>query len=82
MNARIHNNEQPADKHPYEAKPKRIQGTLIGVYAPTAVGKLTHPGTATHSHLIFEDPENTVDLTGHLEQVGIVRNAVLKLPKR
>lgn len=82
VHARMHNKKLPADRRPYEAEPKRIQGTLIGVYATNAVGRLTHPGTSTHPHLIFKDTESGVDLTGHLEKVGIVKGAVLKLPQQ
>ena len=82
VHARIHNKELPADRRPYEAESERIRGTVVGVYATNAVGRLTHPGTSTHAHLIFEDSENGIELTGHLEKVGIVRDAVLKLPKR
>lgn len=53
-----------------------------GVYASDAVGELTHPATSTHVHLIFEDDASGKEATGHVEQVGPAKGAVLKLPAR
>ena len=82
VHARIHKTELPPERHPYEAEPERIQGAVVGIYATNSVGKLTHPATSTHAHLIFRDAERGVELTGHLEKMGIVKDAVLKLPKQ
>lgn len=81
VHARIHNREIPKENRPYEREFPKIRGTVIGVYAQDTVGKLTHPSTSTHCHLIFEDPDTGVKLTGHLERVGIQKQGTLKLPK-
>jgi len=82
VHARIHNVELPADQRPCEREFDRIQGTVVGVYAKDAVGKLTHPATSTHAHLLYRDETTGEELTGHLERVGVVKNALLKLPQR
>ncbi|MCA9070133.1 MAG: acetolactate decarboxylase [Planctomycetaceae bacterium] len=82
IHARIHKQELPVDRQPYEAEFARVRGTVIGIYAKDAVGKLTHPSTSAHAHLIFKDDVSGAELTGHLEQVGIRTDAVLNLPKR
>lgn len=52
------------------------------LFAEDAVGKLTHPATKTHGHILYRDPIFGQRVTGHLEAVGIRQGAVLKIPKR
>lgn len=51
---------------------------VVGVYAADSVGDLTHPGTAIHAHVLFEEEDATV--TGHVERLAVAEGAVLKLP--
>ena len=68
------------DHRPYEFNATRIKGTIVGIYAEDSVGKLTHPATQQHAHLIYTDPSSGERITGHLESYGIRPGAVLKLP--
>lgn len=80
IHARIMNKTLSKEEQPFESQFARTQGTIVGVYARDAVGKLTHPATSTHVHLLFADPETNAKVTGHVEQVGIGEGAVLRLP--
>jgi hypothetical protein len=80
VHARMQKLETPPDRHPYELNATRLRGTVVGVYAPDAVGKLTHPDTSTHAHLIFTDPKTGKRVTGHLERAGISGGATVKVP--
>ncbi|MEZ6061883.1 MAG: hypothetical protein R3C19_16180 [Planctomycetaceae bacterium] len=53
-----------------------------GIYAADSVGKLTHPATSTHTHVIYTDPKTGIRVTGHVEQIGLAKGAVLKIPAR
>lgn len=68
------------DKQPCEFAEDAIKGTVVGVYAADSVGKLTHPATSTHTHLIYSDSNETMRLTAHIEKVGIAKGSVLKFP--
>jgi len=81
VHARVKNLEIAADRRPYEHEWDRLRGTVVGVYAPDAVGKLTHPATRTHAHLIYADEASGLRVTGHLERVGIAEGATLKVPR-
>lgn len=81
VHARMKNLTLDKDERPYELEAERLTGTLVGVYASDAVGKLTHPATSTHVHLVYEDRETGQIVTGHLERVGLAVGAVVKLPK-
>jgi len=81
LHARMKKIDLAADKHPFEAEFNEIKGTIVGVFAKDAVGKLTHPATSTHTHLVFTDPASQAKATGHVEQVGIGKGSVLRLPK-
>ena len=39
------------------------------------------PATSTHMHLVFTDAQSQKPVTAHLEQVGLLKDAVLRLPK-
>lgn len=80
MHARLRNKPLAENQKPFESEFKQVSGKLIGVFARDAVGKLTHPATSVHAHLIFESEAGDL-LTGHLEQVGLSSGAILKLPK-
>ncbi len=81
VHARMKNLRLDPRDRPYELEAERMTGTLVGVYAADAVGKLTHPATSTHVHLIYEDRDTGQIITGHLERVGLAAGAVLKLAK-
>ena len=81
VHARIKNTELAQSERPFELETERLTGALVGVYAADAVGRLTHPATSTHTHLIYEDHETGERVTGHLERVGLAPGAVLRLPK-
>jgi len=74
--------ELTADARPFVDEVARLQGTIVGMYAEDAAGRLTHPGTRIHAHVIFVDPESGEAVTAHLERVGATAGAVLKLPER
>lgn len=80
MHARMKQIDIDEEQQPFEQDAETLAGTLVGVYAPDAVGKLTHPATRVHTHLVYNDPDTGARVTGHLEQVGLASGAVLKLP--
>jgi hypothetical protein len=47
MHARLKKITLSKEQRPFEAELERVSGTLVGVYAKDAVGKLTHPATST-----------------------------------
>jgi hypothetical protein len=65
---------------PFVLQAETMNGALIGVHAADAVGKLTHPATSTHAHLVYVDEETGERVTGHIERIGLAKDAVLKLP--
>jgi alpha-acetolactate decarboxylase len=81
MRARMKKEAIPDDQKPFEFETKTVNATVIGVYAQDSVGKLTHPDTAQHAHLIYYDPASEQRVTGHLETYGVQAGATLKLPK-
>lgn len=80
VHARMKQLEIEKQSQPFELKAMAVDGTLVGVYATDSVGKLTHPATRVHAHLIYTDPETGERVTGHIERVGLAGNSVLKLP--
>ena len=81
IHARMKNVTLAQSERPFELDTKQLSGALVGVYAVDSVGKLTHPATRTHGHLVYQDPKTGDRLTGHLERVGLAPGAVVKLPK-
>lgn len=81
IHARMQKTELPTETRPFESDMEKVTGKIIGVFAKDAVGKLTHPATSTHMHLLFEDAKTGTRVTGHLEKVGLAKGAVLSLPK-
>jgi alpha-acetolactate decarboxylase len=82
LHARLRKTELPKDRQPFELERDRMRGTLVGVFAKDAVGSITHPATSTHAHLLFQDPASGKRVTGHVERVGMLAGAVVRLPAR
>jgi hypothetical protein len=80
MHARMQKIELPREKQPFEGEYKSIRGKVVGIFAEDAVGDLTHPATSTHLHLIFEDAASGQMATGHVEKLGLVQGASVRLP--
>lgn len=81
MHARLKKIEIPKEQKPFEREYKTIRGRVVGVYASDAVGKLTHPATSTHVHLLFQDKTaGEKQATAHVEQIGLAPGTVLRLP--
>jgi hypothetical protein len=66
---------------PFESGMSSVWGKIVDVFANDAVGKLTHPATPTHCHLVFTDPLSGKTVTGHLEQVGMRQVAQVSVPQ-
>ena len=81
MHARLRKIKLPKEKLPVEVELDKVRGTLVGVFAKDAVGNITHPDTSTHMHLVFKDAKSGKMVTGHVEQVGLLEGAVVRLPK-
>jgi alpha-acetolactate decarboxylase len=81
MHARLKKIELPLERQPAEVQLERVQGTLVGIFAKDAVGSITHPSTSTHMHLVFKDAASGETVTGHVEQIGMLPGAVVRLPK-
>lgn len=80
MQARLKRNNIPQENLPYEATLESIKGVLLGFYAEDAVGKMTHPGTTTHLHLVYEDAASGSLITAHVEEISVKPGATLSLP--
>jgi len=80
LHARMHKIELRPEDRPFELEAETLDGTLVGVYAADSVGALTHPATSVHVHLIYTDPNTGKQVTGHVERIGVVSGAILKLP--
>ncbi|MEX1027669.1 MAG: acetolactate decarboxylase [Candidatus Paceibacterota bacterium] len=81
LHARLKKIDLPEGKRPFEAELEKVKGTIFGVFAKDAVGDITHPATSTHMHLVFKDDKSGKLVTGHVEQIGLLEGAVLRLPK-
>lgn len=53
-------------------------GRVVGFYAAESVGKLTHPGTSMHAHVLMQNEGH--EITGHAERLGIAGGGMLMLP--
>ena len=80
MHARLTKTELPDELRAYEVEMSKVSGKLVGVFARDAVGKLTHPATKTHVHLLYEDKIAGGEVTAHVEQIGLKAGTVLMLP--
>jgi alpha-acetolactate decarboxylase len=56
-----------------------VRGTLVGYFAPAAVGTLVHHGEAIHVDLLLRSPEVYV---GHVDRVTVRAGARLLVPAR
>jgi alpha-acetolactate decarboxylase len=81
LHARLRKIELPKENQPVEVEKEQVRGTLVGVFAKDAVGNITHPATSTHMHLVFQDEQSGTTVTGHVERIGLLKGAVLRLPK-
>lgn len=79
VHARLHGEELPKAKAPVNVKHQQAEGMLVGIYAANAAGRLTHPTTSAHTHVILREGTGQT-VTGHDERVGLASGAVLKLP--
>jgi len=81
MHARLKKIELPMDKRPFEAEFEKVRGTVVGIFAKDAVGNITHPATSTHMHLVYKNAKTGKLVTGHVEQLGLLEGATLRLPQ-
>jgi alpha-acetolactate decarboxylase len=65
---------------PFVKELSSIHAKIVGVFALHAAGKITHPGTSMHAHIVYMD-EQKRETTGHLEQFTVGSDAKLMLPK-
>lgn len=82
VHARLRNIEIDAAQQPFEAILRHVDGEVVGIFAKDAAGKLTHPATMTHKHLVYVEPGTEARLNGHVEWLGVRSGAKLMLPKR
>jgi len=81
VHARMKAVELPPESRPFELETATLRGTLLGIHAVDSVGKLTHPATTTHAHLVYRDPQTGDQVTAHVERAGVAAGAALKLPR-
>ena len=81
IHAQLHEKELAPEEQPHQHSFPSIQGHIVGVFAKAASGRLTHPGTSVHAHLIYQSPETGEWLTGHIEKTSITQGSTLSLPK-
>lgn len=55
------------------------RGTIVGIHAEGAAGRLTHHGRASHLHAVVEGVEGE-RVSGHVEELALGADAVLFLP--
>ena len=79
VHAELHGVAMPDNVKPYKSTKPKVRGTLVGVYARDAAGVITHPGTTTHTHIVFKQTEQSAELTAHVEFTGILAGSVLRL---
>jgi hypothetical protein len=80
VHARIRKIEIPDSKRPYGTTLASVTGEVVGVFALDAAGKLTHPATSTHKHLVYRVDDNSESLNGHVESMSVKRGTKLLLP--
>ncbi|TWU62105.1 acetolactate decarboxylase [Crateriforma conspicua] len=80
VHARIRKEPIPPSQRPFEETLHDVSAQVVGVYAEDAVGKLTHPATRTHKHLIFRREVGDTPLTAHVELLTVRAGSVLYLP--
>lgn len=80
VHARNRGVEIPAGQRPDERDLPLVEGTLVGVHATGAAGRLTHPGTSIHAHLVYRDAATGAMVTGHVERLAIGGGVTLSVP--
>ncbi|HEX6884682.1 MAG TPA: acetolactate decarboxylase [Planctomycetota bacterium] len=66
-----------ASTRAFELERARLDGRLLGIYAPDSAGVVCPHGSRTHVHALVEQP---APLTGHVERCGIATGSILRLP--
>lgn len=69
--------EVDLDHKPVRRSFERVQGTLVGFFAPNSEGDLVHHGQATHMHLVHSGAEPFV---GHVDRADLVAGVRLRIP--
>ncbi len=80
VHAHRHGLELRSDQRPFVYEASTLAGTVVGVFARDAAGRMTHPQTLVHAHVIFEPADGGEPLTGHLERFGVSAGAVVRIP--
>jgi alpha-acetolactate decarboxylase len=80
LHARINKKSLPKEQLPYEGEFKTLKAEVVGVYASDAVGKLNHPDTAIHSHVVYSNGAGS-EITAHLEEFSLAKGSKLYLPR-
>ena len=80
VHARVRQIEIPESKRPFDTTIASVTGEVVGVFALDAAGKLTHPATSTHKHLVYRAEPNADALNGHVESMSVKRGTKLLLP--
>lgn len=68
-----------SDQQPVRTTLHNTEARLVGIFAKEAAGKLTHPGTQMHLHIVYED-EHGQRQTGHVENIVVGRQSIIRLP--
>ena len=79
VHARIRKLDIPAAQRPFEATLTDVDGEVVGIFAKDAVGKITHPATSCHKHLVYTNASGE-RLTAHLESLTVEAGCRLLLP--
>lgn len=80
LHARMNKIDLAKDSQPYEGTLQKVDATVVAVFAKDAVGKITHPDTRIHAHLVHK-VSGEQNITGHLEDFSVKAGASLWLPK-
>ncbi len=80
VHARVRQIEIPESKRPFDTTLSSVSGEVVGVFALDAAGKLTHPATSTHKHLVYRADADAEALNGHVESMSLKRGSKLFLP--
>jgi hypothetical protein len=80
VHARVRQIEIPESKRPFDTTMASVTGEVVGVFAMDAAGKLTHPATSTHKHLVYRAAADAEALNGHVESMSVKRGTKLLLP--
>jgi cytochrome c peroxidase len=81
VHARTRNKPIPQGHQHFEHEFAKLDGQLLGIFARNAAGKLTHPGTSMHAHMVYSD-KTAQQVTGHLEAFSVDASNTLRLPAK